>query len=110
MTTVYSYIFRISSGSEEAAAAVKQAPSPVGAPLAAPVATTPVNDVPPFPPSRRRSNGHGGERPGSMISERSSRLSVIDMPMPAKTPPREVTEAVRLVRSLTDTRDSDAVS
>lgn len=95
MTTVYSYIFRISSASDDAA------------PAAAASALAPLQTAPPPEPSRRRSNGH--ERPASMAS--SARMSVADMPVPTpKSPTRDVTEAERLVRRLTDPRDSEQVS
>jgi len=119
MTTVYSYIFRISSGSDEAAAAAKAAPAPAPAPAAQPAPTpspaqpaaAPAPTEQPSYTSRRRSNGEGErQRP---MSTASSRMSVIDMQMqmPAKPPPREVSEAERLVRNVvTDTRDSETVS
>ena len=99
MTTVYSYIFRISSGSDEGA---KPAPAATSAPSGA-AAPAPETDT----AVRRRSNGHGVERPVSTASRMSA---VLEMPAPVRSPPREVTEAVRLVRNLTDTRDSEQVS
>ncbi|TXT09213.1 hypothetical protein VHUM_02687 [Vanrija humicola] len=87
MTTVYSYIFRISSA-EEAPGPEKAAPVDTGA-------------------TRRGTNGH--ERPVSLLST-GKRMSVMpEPPAPpvSKSPTRDVSEAERLVRRLTDTRDSE---
>lgn len=108
MTTVYSYIFRISSATDEAA------PTPVAAAPAAPAQPSPI--VEPIP---RRANGERErpiserlertfERPISMTSSAGTRSSVV-LPDAAaiKSPPRDVSDSERLVRRLTDTRDSE---
>ncbi|BEJ15612.1 hypothetical protein CspHIS471_0502170 [Cutaneotrichosporon sp. HIS471] len=90
-TTVYSYIFRISSADDGSAPG--------------PPATSPAIEAP-LP--RRRSNGTS-ERPMSVSSSgtRSSMGPDILAPPIQKSPSRDVSEAERLVRRLTDPRDSE---
>lgn len=106
MTTVYSYIFRISSGGDEggAAPAVSASPAAQSQPKMVPTPIVTAATPTQAPVAERRER----ERPVSTAS--SSRMSFVEMPIPAKAPPREVSEAVRLVRNLTDTRDSEQVS
>ncbi|KAL1407788.1 hypothetical protein Q8F55_007223 [Vanrija albida] len=87
MTTVYSYIFRISSA-EEAPPPEKPAPADTGA-------------------ARRGTNGHVA--PVSLLSTGKRTSGVPEPPAPpvSKSPTRDVSEAERLVRRLTDTRDSE---
>ncbi len=104
MTTVYSYIFRICKlymshhQLTSASADDRSAPTP-------PV-TTPALEAP--QPVRRRSNGTS-ERPVSVSSAgtRSSMGPDTLAPPIQKSPSRDVSEAERLVRRLTDPRDSE---
>lgn len=102
-TTVYSYIFRISSADD--------APSASAPPAQAPAAPQPNIELPAKAPgsaSHRRSNGH--ERPLSTASASTQRSSMGPDAAPAqpnKSPTRDLSDAERLVRRLTDPRDSE---
>lgn len=95
-TTVYSYIFRISSADDATAA--------TSAPAAQ--ATAPQPQAEPQPTiARQRSNGH--ERPVSISTPRSSVVPEQSVSTPSKSPTRDLSDAERLVRRLTDPRDSE---
>lgn len=108
-TTVYSYIFRISSA-DDASATSAPAPAAQAAPQHPQQQHQQQQMEVPLNNSRRRSNGH--ERPLSTASASTQRSSMgpPDHPLPtpqSRSPTRELSDAERLVRRLTDPRDSE---